>query len=131
MLARLPLLAGQAHPLLRNPLAPRAGGHRRRRAPLDAARAGNPARRRRAAVHLYEAAVAAAGTACDRDEGRATPRPRARRVHGRTPRQAAQRRRRHLPGHVPNSTDVSDYGEYDTSTIQKDVTAVVDVTFAL
>jgi hypothetical protein len=31
----------------------------------------------------------------------------------------------------PNSTDVSDYGEYDTSTIQKDVTAVVDVTFAL
>src|SRR5919201_116679 len=31
----------------------------------------------------------------------------------------------------PNSTDVSDYGEYDTTTIQKDVTAVVDVTFAL
>ena len=31
----------------------------------------------------------------------------------------------------PNSTDVSDYGEYDTSTIQKDVTAVVDVTFGL
>jgi uncharacterized protein len=31
----------------------------------------------------------------------------------------------------PNSTDVSDYGEYDTSTIDKDVTAVVDVTFAL
>jgi hypothetical protein len=31
----------------------------------------------------------------------------------------------------PNSTDVSDYGEYDTSTIQKDVTAVVNVSFAL
>ena len=31
----------------------------------------------------------------------------------------------------PNSTDVSDYGEYDTSTIDKDVTAVVDVTFSL
>jgi uncharacterized protein len=31
----------------------------------------------------------------------------------------------------PNSTDVSDYGEYDTSTLQKDVTAVVNVTFAL
>jgi hypothetical protein len=62
----------------------------------------------------------------------------------------AQRRGRALlastPGHLgrlenvdvgvfqvtsPNSTDVSDYGEYDTSTIEKDVTAVVDVTFAL
>jgi hypothetical protein len=32
---------------------------------------------------------------------------------------------------APNSTDVSDYGEYDTSTIQKDVTAVVNLTFAL
>jgi hypothetical protein len=32
---------------------------------------------------------------------------------------------------APNSTDVSDYGEYDTATIEKDVTAVVDVTFAL
>ena len=31
----------------------------------------------------------------------------------------------------PNSTDVSDYGFYDTSTLQKDVTAVVNVTFAL
>jgi hypothetical protein len=31
----------------------------------------------------------------------------------------------------PNSTEVSDYGEYDTSTLQKDVTAVVNVTFAL
>jgi hypothetical protein len=31
----------------------------------------------------------------------------------------------------PNSTDVSDYGVYDTSTLQKDVTAVVNVTFAL
>ncbi len=31
----------------------------------------------------------------------------------------------------PNSTQVSDYGEYDTSTLQKDVTAVVNVTFAL
>ena len=31
----------------------------------------------------------------------------------------------------PNSTQVSDYGEYDTSTIQKDVTAVVNVSFAL
>jgi hypothetical protein len=32
---------------------------------------------------------------------------------------------------APNSTDVSDYGTYDTSTLQKDVTAVVNVTFAL
>ena len=31
----------------------------------------------------------------------------------------------------PNSTDVSDYGEYDTSTLQKDVTAVVNVSIAL
>jgi hypothetical protein len=31
----------------------------------------------------------------------------------------------------PNSTDVSDYGVYDTSTLEKDVTAVVNVTFAL
>jgi hypothetical protein len=31
----------------------------------------------------------------------------------------------------PNSTDVSDYGEYDTSTLEKDVTAVVNVSFAL
>lgn len=31
----------------------------------------------------------------------------------------------------PNSTQVSDYGVYDTSTQQKDVTAVVNVTFAL
>jgi hypothetical protein len=31
----------------------------------------------------------------------------------------------------PNSTDVSSYGVYDTSTIQKDVTAVVNVSFAL
>jgi hypothetical protein len=31
----------------------------------------------------------------------------------------------------PNSTDVSDYGIYDTSTLLKDVTAVVNVTFAL
>jgi len=31
----------------------------------------------------------------------------------------------------PNSTQVSDYGVYDTSTLQKDVTAVVNVTFAL
>ena len=30
----------------------------------------------------------------------------------------------------PNSTEVSDYGEYDTSTVKKDVTAVVNVTFA-
>ncbi len=32
---------------------------------------------------------------------------------------------------APNSTDVSDYGVYDTSTLRKDVTAVVNVTFAL
>jgi uncharacterized protein len=32
---------------------------------------------------------------------------------------------------APNSTDVSDYGEYDTSTLRKDVTAVVNVTYAL
>ena len=32
---------------------------------------------------------------------------------------------------APNSTDVSDYGIYDTSTFKKDVTAVVNVTFAL
>ena len=31
----------------------------------------------------------------------------------------------------PNSTQVSDYGVYDTSTLQKEVTAVVNVTFAL
>jgi uncharacterized protein len=31
----------------------------------------------------------------------------------------------------PNSTQVSDYGTYDTSTRDKDVTAVVNVTFAL
>ncbi len=31
----------------------------------------------------------------------------------------------------PNSTAVSDYGVYDTSTIEKDVTAVVNVTFGL
>ena len=30
----------------------------------------------------------------------------------------------------PNSTDVSGYGVYDASTIQKDVTAVVNVTFS-
>ncbi len=32
---------------------------------------------------------------------------------------------------APNSTEVSDYGEYDTSTLRKDVTAVVNVVFAL
>jgi hypothetical protein len=32
---------------------------------------------------------------------------------------------------APNSTEVSDYGVYDTSTLSKDVTAVVNVTFAL
>ncbi|MDX6485344.1 MAG: uncharacterized protein QOF43_497 [Gaiellaceae bacterium] len=32
---------------------------------------------------------------------------------------------------APNSTQVSDYGEYDTTTLRKDVTAVVNVTFAL
>ena len=32
---------------------------------------------------------------------------------------------------TPNSTEVSDYGEYDTTTLNKDVTAVVNVTFAL
>jgi len=31
----------------------------------------------------------------------------------------------------PNSTDVTDYGVYDTTTLRKDVTAVVNVTFAL
>jgi hypothetical protein len=31
----------------------------------------------------------------------------------------------------PNSTQVSDYGVYDTSTLKKDVTSVVNVTFAL
>ena len=31
----------------------------------------------------------------------------------------------------PNSTEVSDYGVYDTSTQEKDVTAVVNATFAL
>jgi uncharacterized protein len=31
----------------------------------------------------------------------------------------------------PNSTEVADYGVYDTSTLDKDVTAVVNVTFAL
>jgi uncharacterized protein len=32
---------------------------------------------------------------------------------------------------TPNSTQVSDYGEYDTTTLRKDVTAVVNATFAL
>jgi hypothetical protein len=32
---------------------------------------------------------------------------------------------------TPNSTEVSDYGAYDTSTFEKDVTAVVNVTFSL
>jgi uncharacterized protein len=32
---------------------------------------------------------------------------------------------------TPNSTQVEDYGVYDTSTLEKDVTAVVNVTFAL
>jgi len=32
---------------------------------------------------------------------------------------------------APNSTEVSDYGEYDTSTRLKDVTAVVNATFTL
>jgi hypothetical protein len=32
---------------------------------------------------------------------------------------------------APNSTDVSDYGTYDTTTRSKDVTGVVNVTFAL
>jgi hypothetical protein len=31
----------------------------------------------------------------------------------------------------PNSTEVEDYGVYNTSTLEKDVTAVVNVTFAL
>jgi uncharacterized protein len=31
----------------------------------------------------------------------------------------------------PNSTEVDDYGFYDTSTLEKDVTAVVNVTFAV
>ena len=32
---------------------------------------------------------------------------------------------------APNSTQVEDYGVYDTTTLRKDVTAVVNVTFAL
>jgi hypothetical protein len=32
---------------------------------------------------------------------------------------------------TPNSTQVSDYGAYDTTTLNKDVTAVVNATFAL
>ena len=32
---------------------------------------------------------------------------------------------------TPNSTEVEDYGVYDTSTLEKDVTAVVNATFAL
>ena len=31
----------------------------------------------------------------------------------------------------PNSTDVSDYGSYDTSTIEKEITAVIRVSFSL
>ena len=31
----------------------------------------------------------------------------------------------------PNSTEVEDYGVYDTSTLEKDVTAVVNVTFGV
>ena len=30
---------------------------------------------------------------------------------------------------VPNSTEVTDYGSYDTRTIDKDITAVMAVTF--
>jgi hypothetical protein len=30
-----------------------------------------------------------------------------------------------------DSTDVSDYGVYDTSTIEKDMTAVVSISFAV
>ena len=30
---------------------------------------------------------------------------------------------------VPNSTEMSNYGSYDTSTIEKDITAVMGVTF--
>jgi hypothetical protein len=30
-----------------------------------------------------------------------------------------------------NSTDVSDYGIYDTSSVDKDITAVVSVTFSI
>ena len=32
---------------------------------------------------------------------------------------------------TPNSTQVEDYSVFDTSTLEKDVTAVVNVTFAL
>jgi hypothetical protein len=32
---------------------------------------------------------------------------------------------------APNSTDVSDYGQYDTSTREKKVTSVVNVTFSI
>jgi hypothetical protein len=32
---------------------------------------------------------------------------------------------------APNSTEVSDYGVYDTSTLEKDVTSVVNITFAV
>ena len=32
---------------------------------------------------------------------------------------------------TPNSTQVEDYGVYDTSTVDKDVTAVVNVTFGV
>ena len=32
---------------------------------------------------------------------------------------------------APNSTEVSDYGQYDTSTIDKKITSVVNVTFAI
>ena len=32
---------------------------------------------------------------------------------------------------VPNSTKVSSWGSYDTSTIKKDITAVMGVTFAV
>ena len=32
---------------------------------------------------------------------------------------------------APNSTQVEDYGVYDTSTVEKDVTAVVNITFGV
>jgi hypothetical protein len=32
---------------------------------------------------------------------------------------------------APESTEVSDYGVFDTGTIEKDVTAVVNVSFAV
>ena len=120
-----------AHPQLRGAVEPGRRDRRDRRAQREAARRGraDPAAAR--LVRVHEAGVDQAGAARRGDEGRAGA---GTGLVGAT------------GGHLgsvrgvdvgvfqvtaPNSTEVSDYGEYDTSTLRKDVTAVVNVTFAL